>query len=135
MALDEYLGDNLQELFEVAKENNVKSIVGTSGSFETIYDILSYDLDSVDRHKWARLEIDIPAYRNLHRKILFSTNDERLQIPGMTDFRADMMVVGSALITYIITNIKVNRIYMARTAIKEGLLWAMLSNRVDEFIK
>lgn len=134
MALEDHLQDVLEEMLHVAKMYEVKTMVGTSGSFETIYDILNYGEEPRD-NKWSRFEIDVAKYRRLHTRILFSTQEERLAIKGMTLFRADMMVVGSILISYVLTNLQIDKVFLARTAIKEGLLWSILKGKEDQYLK
>lgn len=132
--LESYLKEVLEEMFIIAQKYQVETIVGTSGSFETIYDILNYG-EEPRKNIWHRFIIDIDKYKMLHDKILHLDQKERLKIPGMTPFRADMMVVGSILINFIFRNLPISKLFLARTAIKEGLLWCILNNQVKKYVE
>lgn len=124
--LVKFLLIELTEVFKVAKYYAIDTLVGTSGSFETIYDCLNYRKGQRYDDLWKLYKINVNAYNLLHHKFIDSTMEQRLLIDGMTEFRADMMVVSSILIQTIISQLKFNNILLARTAIKEGVAFEML---------
>ena len=122
-----YLKQKLTVVFEQSNKYAIDTLVGTSGSFETIYDVLNYKRGKQYDSLWNLYPICVNAYNQLHQKFVSSSFDERLAMDGMTQFRADMMVVSSILIQTIISKLKFNNILLARTAIKEGVAYELLN--------
>lgn len=126
-AVKEYLRENLEELFEVYVRYKPKTLIGSSGTFDTLSDI--YRLrNNIDRDpNQTELPLTMEAFSEIYQELLRKTKDERLAIPGMIPLRVDMIVVASALIDFVIDKLDIKNIRVSAYALKEGVLLSTLN--------
>ena len=126
--LKQYLNQQLQPLDEVMEEYGITHMVGASGSFETIADIIASNfsyaasLDGLSCYK-----IDISYYRKIHEQFLRFDLEQRLAMRGMIPDRADMIVVASILIMYLVDKYGIMKLTMSQYALKEGVIWSIIN--------
>lgn len=117
--LRELLDDELKDLRMALNEFPCKTLVGSSGSFDSIVDIIS--------HRWGRAEtlggsteILLNQFNVLYEEMLTSTKAERLQIKGLTPMRADFMVISMILIDFVVRQFGLDNLHRSAYALKEG---------------
>lgn len=98
------------------------TLVGASGTFDVIDEILGVPRDGM-RSRYVQIE----EVRRLLSKVLSSTLEERLVMPGIPQNRAQLIVVAMLLIDYVLTNCVVEEITASPFALKEGIFLDMLS--------
>ncbi|MBK9320627.1 MAG: hypothetical protein IPM91_18770 [Bacteroidetes bacterium] len=64
----------------------------------------------------------ISEYKSVHSQLLKSTYKERLMIPGLLRMRADMIVLATLLLTFVLRSTKIKALYLSKFALKEGVL-------------
>lgn len=132
VALIEYLNLNLKELFEAHAEHQPKTLIGSSGTFDTLSDIYALK-ESVDRPKEAtEYPLTLSSFQIIHEELLTKDRDQRLQIPGMIPLRVDMIVVASILVNYLINKLQLTDIRVSGYALKEGVLLNTLNALKEE---
>jgi len=123
----EYLAEKLAPLTAaVAAHQPLAGLVGSSGSFDTLADL------TVGR---VRREAELPPstwlsvsdFEGHFAQLLTLNHDERVALPGMFPMRADMLVVASVIIEYVLKTYGLTRITTSAFALKEGLLAELLS--------
>ena len=126
--LNNYLNDKLSPLFEALKENPTQCLIGSSGSFDIVSEIY-YEKEnpSFNIHKEASWTIPLSAFDDAHALFLTKNREERLQIPGMIPMRADMIVVATCLIDFIVNKISINTLKVSSFALKEGVLYEYIN--------
>lgn len=125
--IENYLNHELQPLFKAAKEFPFSTLIGSSGSFDTLADMLLYKsiLHGLDT-KETTYNFDIDKYNQLHKELLLSTYEQRLAMKGMLPMRADMMVLGSIFIRFIIMRLNIFEMKLSTYALKEGVVWEVI---------
>lgn len=120
------LDQSLREVDDSVIRWNPKTLIGSSGSFDTLSDMYcrEYGIPVTDRDAETPLTIDF--VRRAHEEIIRSTRAERLRLPGMIELRVDLIVVGSCMVKYILDKYQISQIRVSRYSLKEGAL-AMLS--------
>jgi exopolyphosphatase/guanosine-5'-triphosphate,3'-diphosphate pyrophosphatase len=122
----EYLAEKLAPLTAaVAEHAPLAGLVGSSGSFDTLADL---SLGQV-RH-----EADLPPstplaladFEQHFAQLLTLDHAGRVALPGMFPMRADMLVVASIIIKYVLTTYELTQITTSAFALKEGLLAELL---------
>ena len=122
----EYLAEVLAPLTAaVAAHSPLAGLVGSSGSFDTLADM------SVGQ---VRRETDLPPstplavsdFEQQFAQLLTRSHDERVALPGMFPMRADMLVVASVIVEYVLKTYGLTRITTSAYALKEGLLAELL---------
>ncbi len=121
--LNNYLTTELEEVMRQCDTYAVTSLIGSAGSFDTLYDmyLLSEAGQGMSRSE-ATLPVD--AFLNLCDELVMKNRDERLQIPGMIAMRADMIVVASLLIKLVVQRLNIARLRVSAFALKEGVLFS-----------
>ena len=125
-AEQDYLNTVLTPLAEAVQRYKPASLVGASGSFDSLADMQVGQL---------RREADLPPFTELemssfqasYRHLLSGNHEQRAALPGILPMRADMLVVAAVLIDYVLGISEITRIRTSAYALKEGLLAEMLA--------
>jgi exopolyphosphatase/guanosine-5'-triphosphate,3'-diphosphate pyrophosphatase len=121
-----YLAEVLAPLTAaIAEYKPLAGLVGSSGSFDTLADL------TVGR---VRTEAELPPstwlsvadFERHFAHLLTLNHDERVALPGMFPMRADMLVVASVIVEYVLKTYGLTRITTSAFALKEGLLAELL---------
>jgi len=81
-ALDNYVEGYLESLAIQAKDLKPKMLVGTSGAFDTLSDLIYQDKGDY----WSLKNLEISKILELVKRLIEMNNQERLSLPGMTEF-------------------------------------------------
>ena len=125
-AEQDYFGAVLAPLLAAIDYHKPVSLVGASGSFDSLADMQLGQL---------RTESELPPYTELalasfqesYRHLLSGNHEQRMALPGILPMRADMLVVAAVLIDYVLGVSGIERIRTSAYALKEGLLAEMLA--------
>ena len=134
-----HLNNELQDLISFLKENPVRVLVGSSGSFDTLFDMYQFARakdSSKDASQDSRKdstesstegsrklnEIPFNAYPSVHQWLMGSTLEERLKHPSIPQMRAEYMPLSTYLVKFIIEHSSFNKMYQSEYALKEGVL-------------
>ena len=116
----------LKDLFRAIATHKTTTLIGSSGSFDSIHDMLEWDLhEDYSSNKIDFNEIILSDFFSLHDKLVASTLKERQFTNGLLPMRTDMMVISSLEIFEVIRATKVNKLFRSSYALKEGLLSSM----------
>ena len=125
-SLSERLSHELKDLYEAIAKHKTNTLIGSSGSFDSIHDMLEWDIhEDYSSNQIDFNEIDLADYFSLHNKLVASTLKERHSTNGLLTMRADMMVISSLEIFEVIGATKVSALFRSSYALKEGLLSSM----------
>ncbi|MGI4741653.1 MAG: hypothetical protein ACRYG7_41325 [Janthinobacterium lividum] len=122
----EYVADKLAPLTAaVAAHGPLAGLVGSSGSFDTLAD-LSVGQVRREADLPPRTTLSVADFEHHFGQLLTLNHDERVALPGMFPMRADMLVVASIIIKYVLTTYGLTNITASAFALKEGLLAELL---------
>jgi exopolyphosphatase/guanosine-5'-triphosphate,3'-diphosphate pyrophosphatase len=126
-AEQQFLASRLAPLTEAMRVFQPKTLIGSSGTFDTLCDIEAWKL-GINRFQDPQPESELPldVFYRIYRDILPMNHLQRLAIPGMIEMRADMIVVALILIDFVIQEYRIDRIRVSAYALKEGMLQQML---------
>lgn len=132
LMLRQFLDDTLIPVRKKLQEIPCETLIGASGTFDSIIDI-----QLAKEGKKSRLEeiktarkIDIPFFYELNKKLLKSGLQKRLNTPGMVAERAEMMVVACLLVEYVLREFDVKEIIQSEYAMKQGILWEVVNGGI-----
>jgi exopolyphosphatase/guanosine-5'-triphosphate,3'-diphosphate pyrophosphatase len=110
--------------FEKCKNNKVKTLVGCSGAFDSIADMI----DKVNPGEKQRKiqEITLPDFYSVYEKLIKSTREERMTMKGMDYVRVDLIVPAVILIGVLISEIGIEKIIQTDYALREGVLFELM---------
>ena len=115
--------DGLGDLLEELRQFDIQTIIGSSGSFETIGALVAAE----DAHKFTLANLNnfrcsAARVQDIHHELVSKSRAERLQMKGMEDMRVDMIVMGSILVNVLVRALQPQHILISTFAMKEGIL-------------
>jgi exopolyphosphatase/guanosine-5'-triphosphate,3'-diphosphate pyrophosphatase len=124
-SLKNHFAEAHKDAFEKCKTENVKTLIGCSGAFDTIADII----DSVNPGEKLRTtqEILISDFNDVYKTLIKSTREQRLVMKGMDMVRVDLIVPAVIFIEQLISEIGITQITQTDFALREGVLFEMMN--------
>lgn len=122
-----YLSEALSPLFVAAKTENCNELIGASGSFESLAEMIMHrfhdpdQLIGVSSYAFDLKEVDV-----VHQSLLHSTHDQRIAMKGLIPMRVDMIVVSTLLVEVVLQHVPISKMQLSTFALKEGVLWDVL---------
>lgn len=132
--LNEYLEKKLQLLYEAASKYQPKTLIGSSGTFDTLVEINNFKAEGNRNIGPYEAILPLEEYHLIHNDIISKPKAERIQIPGMIEMRVEMIVVASLLIKNILEKLNIEDIRISAFSLKEGVLYSIinsLQNKID----
>ncbi len=125
--LQAYFTEKHTAAFKRCKENGVKTLIGCSGAFDTLADLI----DGVKPGVKARVTQDIKRddFYRVYSNLLKSTREERLQMTGMDYVRVDLIVPAVILIETLIAQLGIEKIVQTDFALREGVLFEIMERQ------
>ncbi|MBA3902035.1 MAG: phosphatase [Bacteroidetes bacterium] len=126
--IENHFENKLDELFEAINHYQAKTLIGSSGSFDTFAEIIA--------HKFYEPEIvenitEYTFYLNdfyfIHNQLLKSSRDDRLNTPGLIPMRVDMIVIASIFVNYVLNKCNFKKMRLSAYSLKEGVLNELLN--------
>jgi exopolyphosphatase / guanosine-5'-triphosphate,3'-diphosphate pyrophosphatase len=112
------------EAVSQCKSAGIKSLIGCSGAFDTIADMI--DKVNPGIKKRITQKIEWYSFLKVYEKLIASTRAERKIMKGMDNVRIDLIVPAVILIKQILTDTGIEEIYQTGYALREGVLYEML---------
>jgi exopolyphosphatase/guanosine-5'-triphosphate,3'-diphosphate pyrophosphatase len=126
-AIKVYLAEKLQPLITAIQTFNPTGLVGASGTFDTLTDMYFESMLQCKLTGQHVFELPIDDFNRIYLDLLSKNHAERMAIPGMIPMRADMIVVASSLINFILQFIPIRSITCSHYALKEGAISRLLT--------
>jgi exopolyphosphatase/guanosine-5'-triphosphate,3'-diphosphate pyrophosphatase len=128
--ISNYLEERLSDLFEELRKHKISTLIGASGSFETIAAMVRADEPYFEAETSTTAEsvnIDLTDFENLYQKLINSTLKERKQMKGLESMRLEMIVIATLIVKFILQKLKLTRLVQSNFALKEGVIYEMLN--------
>ncbi|MFL5730963.1 MAG: phosphatase [Cytophagaceae bacterium] len=128
-----YLDEKLMPFFEAAQEFKPMTLIGASGTFDTLSEIDSRirGLDfNIEEEKEYTLMLD--SFERIFFELTSKNREERLLIPGMIEMRVDMIVIACSMVYFIIHRLTIQKIRVSSYSLKEGVLSQVLQGNSIE---
>lgn len=111
------------ELYEALYQFPVQTLIGSSGSFETYYNIAAAKFDRLAIGPTDRsLNFNIFEFDQTWKMLMKMDTQERLKVPGMLPMRAEMIHLSGILIDMVLQKSVINHFFISTFALKEGVL-------------
>jgi exopolyphosphatase/guanosine-5'-triphosphate,3'-diphosphate pyrophosphatase len=130
--VEEYLKEQLHDLFEALDLHNVKTLIGSSGSFDTFKQILLAEGIQVNGLPESQFEIKLKDFFKLHQIFLASSLEDRKVMEGMDPVRVELMVIASIFINQLVKEAGFSKLYQSSYALKEGALFEHIEKNTNQ---
>lgn len=129
--LDELFLNQLQELIQECKQRNVKTLIGSSGSFDSFIEMIWASKGETKLASSVVSDVfNLDELFQLHQKLIACNYQERRAIPGLVEMRVDTIHLSSYLVQWVIEKCGLERLLLSSYALKEGVLHRALENRI-----
>jgi exopolyphosphatase/guanosine-5'-triphosphate,3'-diphosphate pyrophosphatase len=123
-------------LMEELKEFHCQTIVGSSGTFETMAALIAnLRGDHLSSENLNSYSFSFRDYHRAHQRIQKSKQDERLAMPGMDAMRVDLIVMGSMIVEVFAQELGVKQFMVSTNALKEGILYRYIDEQRERVHK
>jgi exopolyphosphatase/guanosine-5'-triphosphate,3'-diphosphate pyrophosphatase len=129
--LENYLLEELEPLFKAVKKYPITEMIGSSGSFDSLAEMIAYKYYDISILKGiTEYSFSMDDCYEIYLQLLKSTNEERKQMKGLIAMRVDMMVISAIFVHLIITKLGVEKMRLSRYSLKEGILAQMAEGKI-----
>lgn len=124
--LEAFLARQLEPLNEQLKKFNPSTLVGVSGTFDTLSEMfcirngLPYYPDD------SETPFEVGAFDSIYKDLLMHDRAGRLALPGMIEMRVDMIVVACVLVNFVLHMHEFSNLRVSTYSLKEGVLASMI---------
>jgi exopolyphosphatase/guanosine-5'-triphosphate,3'-diphosphate pyrophosphatase len=128
VAMEVYLTQYLQPLFEQVNIYRPTRLIGSAGAFRTLGAVLQEQKKIFIPAQALCYDIPFDSMVELYKTIRYTTREERLQIQGkgLDNLSRDMIAVNLSLIHFVLQKADLYRITASAYALKEGLFFCAL---------
>jgi exopolyphosphatase/guanosine-5'-triphosphate,3'-diphosphate pyrophosphatase len=121
--INDHMQTQLAPIFEAIKKFPPSELIGSSGAFDSIVDMVSGELDgeSISDTKTC-YNIDMKNYFYISQLIKCSTFEERKKIKGLVSMRLDMIVISCLMVDFILNSFNIRKMRVSSYSLKEGAL-------------
>ena len=129
--LDELFEDQLTELLQNCEKYNVKTMIGSSGSFDSFIEMLWAQHGTERKASDVKsLEFNLDELNALHHRLITYNWNQRKAIPGLVEMRVDTIHLASYMVQWVMQRCSLERILLSSYALKEGVLHRVMDNRI-----
>ena len=128
--ISDFLEQELSLLWEVTGRFPVESLIGSSGSFETLAQVGLSRRGHPHESPANGFVMDTREFNEILNYILTSSLQERLNDPAILNMRADMIVYAAVLLELVNNRLNLNHIMLSNFALKEGVFSKLMDNKL-----
>ena len=127
----EHLEKELQPLFTALERYPIVELLGSSGSFDSLAEMIAHRFYSPDiLDDKTEFDFDLAHCETIYNDILKSTNAERIQMNGLVAMRVDMIVVSSIIVNFVIRSFEIEKMRLSTYSLKEGVIQEALAGKL-----
>lgn len=133
-ALFDYLDIRLQPLLMELQSLPCSELIGSSGAFDSLVEILHYDKqgEALSELK-TEYSLNMEHYMQLSARLRASTLEQRKHIRGLVAMRVDMIVISCLLIDFVLQKLKIQQFTVSTYSLKEGAVVEAIRDKSRNF--
>ncbi|HAC65155.1 MAG TPA: exopolyphosphatase [Cyanothece sp. UBA12306] len=127
----------IEEVNRKIIDNEEPQLVGTSGTIETLANINALQTlgeipSPLQGYQMSRQEV-----KALVKSFATMTYEERLEVPGMSDKRAEIILAGGVVLMEAMSLLKIDNIIICERALREGMIvdWMLTHRLIEDRLK
>jgi exopolyphosphatase / guanosine-5'-triphosphate,3'-diphosphate pyrophosphatase len=113
-----------QEAILQCRNRLANTLIGCSGTFDTIADIID-QVGPGEKQRQSQV-IELSDFYRVYDQLLHSTKQQRLKMTGMDSVRVDLIVPAIIFVEHMINKAGISKIIQTDYALREGALWELL---------
>ena len=127
----------IDEIWQNLQLNEVPRAIGTSGTIETIAQIHAREKLGAVPEPLNGYEISYEDIKKIVKKLAKMSYKERLEISGLSDKRAEIIVPGAVILLEAMSMLKLNSIVICERALREGMIvdWMLTRGLINSRLR
>ncbi|WP_406825932.1 exopolyphosphatase [Pedobacter sp. KACC 23697] len=122
-----HIQEQMSDLFEICEKYRPQILIGSAGAFETFAELVTRKHhQSIALEQLKTYEFNYDDYNDIALKLINSTHQQRVEMPGIIPLRVDMIVMAALITNYILGRVKINRLMLSTYDLKMGVLASMI---------
>jgi exopolyphosphatase/guanosine-5'-triphosphate,3'-diphosphate pyrophosphatase len=128
-----YLKEQLALLWGACEIYQVKTLIGSSGSFDSISEMIYYKFHT-EENPLIKTEyhFDLKNFEFIYKLLINSTIEKRFKMKGLAAMRVEMIVVAVIMIKYVFKKLKLKEMRLSTYSLKEGILYDYMYHLQDK---
>jgi exopolyphosphatase/guanosine-5'-triphosphate,3'-diphosphate pyrophosphatase len=127
--LKNHLEEQLQLLWGACEIYPVKTLVGSSGSFDSLAEMIYYKFQTIENPLIkTEYSFDMKHFEAMYKILTNSTIEKRFKIKGLAAMRVEMIVVAVVMIRFVFKHLNLDAMRLSTYSLKEGILFDHLSS-------
>jgi len=118
-----HIQEALKDLFAICEQHQPKTLIGSAGAFETFAELVSVAKnETIDLSEIKSYLFNFDEYIGLSIKLINSTHQQRVQMPGIIPLRVDLIVIAALITNFVLGRLKINQLRLSTYDLKMGLI-------------
>ena len=110
-------------MIDKASEYKIDSLVGSSGSFESLAEIIQHKNNERQNNTGlTEYKFDLAQLKNTYLILLKSAVADRKNLKGLVDFRVETIVLASIFIDLVIEKLNISNLRLSTYSLREGVM-------------
>ena len=131
LEIEESLKSQIIDVFNVSGTEEIKTLIGSSGSFDTFSDVISKRIGNYeDTVNLTCLNFNREALDNHLNELIASTRIQREAMDGMVAMRVNMIVMSAIFVRLVLKNTGIETVKLSKYSLKEGVLFEVLKGNL-----
>jgi exopolyphosphatase/guanosine-5'-triphosphate,3'-diphosphate pyrophosphatase len=128
--LKDYLREQLALLWAACEIHPVKTLIGSSGSFDSLAEMIWHRFHTVE-NPLVKTEYHFNQrhFEQIYKILLDSTIEKRFRMKGLAPMRVEMIVMAVILIKFVYKKLELNQMRLSTYSLKEGILYDYLEEK------
>ncbi len=115
------LKHRLDSLYRAVRTYHPEHLIGTSGAFKTLTNIILYHLHQIKKPEQSLFyQVSKADYETIHKQLMHLPLEKRLKMKGMEPYRAEYMPMSTLFIKFVMKNYHLHNLIRTAYGIKEG---------------
>lgn len=121
--IENFLYTATENLFFAIRNYPITSLVGSSGSFDSLVDITEVAKGNIPISESSLYnKIELRDFFITHQKLIESTIAQRYNFPGLIPLRVDFIVIATIFINLVVKEANITQMWQSGYSLKEGVL-------------
>ena len=128
--LTDYLNSHLQPLYEAVKLFPITELIGSSGSFDSLAEMIAHRFYTPEILKdKTEYTFNLSDYKVIYENVIKSNKEERTKMKGLIEMRIDMIVISTIIVQFILTSFNIKKMRLSTYSLKEGTLSEIINGK------
>jgi exopolyphosphatase / guanosine-5'-triphosphate,3'-diphosphate pyrophosphatase len=130
--LKNYLKEQLQLLWAACEIHDVDTLVGSSGSFDSLAEMIYYKFHTAENPLVkTEYDFDLKHFDAIYKVLIQSTIEKRFKLKGLAAMRVEMIVVAVIMIKFVFKKLKLKSMRLSTFSLKEGMLYDFVNTQKE----